>query len=59
MDRPPLAKAPEVAAFFGVPLSTLYQWRYRGVGPAGFRVGRHIRYEWSEVERWLAEQRDS
>lgn len=32
----------------GVPVKTLYQWRYKGVGPAGVRVGRHLRYRAAE-----------
>jgi excisionase family DNA binding protein len=49
----PLASPPEVAAFFGVPLKTVYQWRYAGTGPRAIRVGRHLRYRWSDVEEWL------
>jgi excisionase family DNA binding protein len=48
----------ELAAFLGVPLRTVYRWRYRGDGPAGYRVGRHVRYRRSDVEQWLEEHRD-
>jgi predicted DNA-binding transcriptional regulator AlpA len=34
-------------------VKTLYQWRYRGVGPPGLRIGRHIRYRPEDVEAWL------
>jgi predicted DNA-binding transcriptional regulator AlpA len=54
--RASLADPPAVAAYLGIPLATLSQWRYRGQGPTSLRVGRHIRYRWSDVERWLAEQ---
>ena len=53
-----LASPPEVAAYLGIPVATLYQWRHRGIGPKGTRVGRHIRYHWQEVERWLDSQTD-
>lgn len=43
----------EVASFLSVPVKTLYQWRYKGVGPRGLRVGRHLRYRQHEVEAWL------
>ena len=43
----------QLAAYLGVPRSTLYTWRYRGGGPSAIRVGRHLRYRSSEVERWL------
>ncbi|HLF43853.1 MAG TPA: helix-turn-helix domain-containing protein [Acidimicrobiia bacterium] len=43
----------ELARYLGVPVGTLYQWRYRSEGPAGFRVGRHVRYRWRDVEKWI------
>ena len=45
----------ELAIYLGVPVATLYAWRYRGQGPAGFRVGKHLRYRWSDVECWVRE----
>jgi excisionase family DNA binding protein len=46
--------AQEVAVILGVPVKTLYQWRYKGVGPAGVRVGRHLRYRTADIEAWIA-----
>jgi excisionase family DNA binding protein len=43
----------EVSNYLGVPLATVYGWRYRGTGPPGIRVGRHLRFRSSDVERWL------
>ena len=43
----------ELAAFFGVPLRTVYAWRDRRTGPPGFRVGRHVRYRRRDVEAWV------
>jgi excisionase family DNA binding protein len=48
----------ELSAMLGVPIGTLYGWRHRGVGPAGYRIGRHVRYRRSTVECWLARQAD-
>lgn len=48
----------EVAEYLGVPPATLYQWRYRGEGPSGYKVGRHVRYRVSDVEAWLEQQSD-
>jgi excisionase family DNA binding protein len=45
----------ELAEYLGVPSGTIYQWRYRGVGPAGIKVGRHVRFRMSDVQRWLDE----
>ena len=53
IDR--LLTAGELGAFLGVPVATLYAWRYRGKGPAGFRVGKHLRYRRSDVEYWIRE----
>jgi predicted DNA-binding transcriptional regulator AlpA len=45
----------KVAVFLSVPVKTLYQWRYKGVGPRGLRIGRHLRYRPADVEAWLRE----
>ncbi len=49
----------ELAEELRIPVGTIYQWRYRGVGPLGHRIGRHVRYHRADVDRWLAEQRDT
>ncbi len=49
----PLCTPRELAAFLGVPVKTLYEWRYRGDGPPAIRVGKHLRYRWDDVEAWL------
>lgn len=46
----------DLAAYLDVSLSTLYDWRWRGEGPNGFRVGKHIRYRRSDVEQWIQHQ---
>lgn len=51
-----LATAAEVAEFLSVPITTLYAWRNKGAGPQAIRVGKHLRYRWSEVETWLRAQ---
>jgi excisionase family DNA binding protein len=43
----------ELADFLGLPIQTIYQWRKRNYGPTGRKMGRHIRYRPSEVERWI------
>jgi excisionase family DNA binding protein len=45
----------EVAAYLGVPVTTLHQWRSGRIGPDAFRVGRHLRYDPDVVKRWLVE----
>ena len=46
----------ELAEYLAVPVRTIYAWRTTGSGPRGIRVGRHVRYRRSEVERWLTSQ---
>jgi hypothetical protein len=43
----------DVPAFLGVPVGTLYQWRYMRVGPPAYRVGWYIRYDPAVVRSWL------
>lgn len=47
-----LLTAKNLANFLNVPIKTLYAWRYRGEGPIGFRVGKHIRYRRTDIEQW-------
>lgn len=47
----------ELAEWLGVPVGTIYAWRYRSTGPASYKVGRHVRFRRDDVERWLEEQR--
>lgn len=49
----PLLGATDVASIAGVPVSTVYAWRYKGTGPQGFRVGKRLRFKRSDVEAWL------
>lgn len=44
----------DLAELLGVPVATLYQWRYKGTGPQAIRVGRHIRWRPAQVDAWLS-----
>lgn len=46
----------DVADYLHVPVSTVYQWRSKQYGPPGMKVGRHVRYRRSDLERWLDAQ---
>ena len=48
-----LLDSKELAAELKIPLRTLDQWSYAGVGPAFLKVGRHRRYRRSDVDAWL------
>ena len=43
----------DLAEMLGVPVDTIYQWRSRRVGPRGFRVGRHLRFDPRAVQEWI------
>lgn len=55
-DRRPLATVEQVAEYCGVPIATVYQWSYRKTGPRTLKVGRYLRYRWSDVDTWLDQQ---
>jgi len=48
--------AKDLADYLTVPLATLYQWRYQGIGPTAYRVGRYLRYEPAAIQTWLEQQ---
>jgi excisionase family DNA binding protein len=52
----PLISAQDLAEYLAVPVATIYAWRYRRQGPPGLRVGRHVRFRWSDVERWIEDR---
>jgi excisionase family DNA binding protein len=55
MSDPLAWSVDEVAARLGVPKSTIYYWRRKGVGPPAVRVGKYLRFRPADVEEWLAE----
>lgn len=54
LDR--LLTVEDLAEYLGVPVATLYAWRYQHQGPRGFRVGRHLRYRWTDIEEWISDR---
>ena len=54
LDR--LLTVEELAEYLDVPVATLYAWRYHRQGPPGFRVGRHSRYRWADIEEWISDR---
>jgi len=55
-QRRPLATPDELAAYLGVSKATIYQWSSRGGVFPLFRVGRHLRARWSDVDAWVEER---
>ncbi|TVT48390.1 helix-turn-helix domain-containing protein [Amycolatopsis rhizosphaerae] len=43
----------DVSDYLGIPVATLYQWRSKGYGPAGRRMGKYVRYRPEDVRAWV------
>jgi excisionase family DNA binding protein len=56
MTVEPLWNVDDVSRYLRVPIETLYQWRKRKYGPPAARVGRHLRYDPTDVRAWLDAQ---
>ncbi|WP_217167240.1 helix-turn-helix domain-containing protein [Streptomyces sp. AC512_CC834] len=47
----------DLVTMFSLPsVETVYQWRRKRIGPPGFRVGKHVRYDPTAVRAWVTEQ---
>jgi predicted DNA-binding transcriptional regulator AlpA len=44
----------QVSALTGLSLGTLRAYRFKGIGPSYFKVGRAVRYRASDVENFMA-----
>ncbi|MFJ4166850.1 helix-turn-helix domain-containing protein [Microbacterium sp. NPDC089698] len=53
-DLPDLLTVEELSTWMQIPVSTLYQWNFKEVGPTPLKLGKHLRYPKAELERWLA-----
>lgn len=51
--RRPLASIDELAAYLQVPVQTIYRWNSRRTGPKFTKLGRHVRYLWEDIDRWV------
>lgn len=48
----------DLAEYLGLPVSTVYDWRTRGLGPPAYRFGKHLKFAVSDVRAWMDQQRD-
>ncbi len=48
----------ELANYLDLPVNTIYRWNHAGGGPKRLKVGKHVRYRLSDVNRWLEAQAD-
>lgn len=69
MDSLPVPQAPiaglqqlidleTLAAYLGVPVATVYDWRARHLGPPAYRVGKRLMFAVPDVQAWLEQRRD-
>ena len=52
----PLWTVEDVSAYLGVPVKTLYQWKWRREGPPVRKIGRHLRYDPRAVRAWATDE---
>lgn len=55
-ERTGLATAKQLAEYLGLDTQTLANWRWKRQGPPWVKLAGTIRYEWPEIEKWVAEQ---
>lgn len=53
---PKLLSVDDLSEVLGVPVNTLYQWRCKGYGPRGLRMGKYVRYRPDDVQAWIDQQ---
>jgi hypothetical protein len=58
-EQKKLATQEEVAEWLQVPVARLKRWRKEHRGPVYMRVGRDVRYAWSDVHRWCLATRSA
>jgi len=46
----------DLAAEFGIPITSVYQWNSKGTGPRAAHIGRHVRYRRADVAKWIEAQ---
>ena len=51
-----LLSVEELADYLEVPVKTIYTWRHHNTGPRGFRVGKHLRFRWRDVQVWVTQR---
>ena len=55
----PFLTVGELAELTRTSPKTVYDWRLKGTGPVGTRVGRSVLFRTSDVEAWLSIHKDA
>jgi excisionase family DNA binding protein len=53
---PELLTVAQVAAYLGVPVSTIHFWRGRKEAPPGIKVGKRLYFRATDVAQWLEDR---
>ena len=43
----------ELSEFLRIPVDTIRGWRTKHYGPPARKIGKHLRYDPADVQRWL------
>lgn len=46
----------ELAEILQVPVPTIRRWHFNETGPKRLKLGKHVRYRWSDVQMWMIER---
>ncbi|MFI8422853.1 helix-turn-helix transcriptional regulator [Streptomyces sp. NPDC085460] len=55
----PLAGLSEISEYTGLPEKSIYHQVHAGtgVGALAFKVGRYLKWDWDDVEKWVTAQK--
>jgi predicted DNA-binding transcriptional regulator AlpA len=50
----------DLVVIFKLPsVETVYQWRKKRIGPPGFRIGKHLRYDPADVHTYVTQRKNT
>jgi predicted DNA-binding transcriptional regulator AlpA len=49
----------EASARLRIPIATMRYWRHKGLGPASFKLGKHVAYLEADIEAFILQQIDN
>ncbi|WEK60073.1 MAG: helix-turn-helix domain-containing protein [Candidatus Microbacterium colombiense] len=52
-DLPDLLTIKELSEWAQIPVSTLYQWNLKEIGPRPMKFGKHLRYSREVLRLWM------
>jgi len=54
----PLIGVEELAAYLGVPIQTIYDWRCAGTAPRAFKFGKRLKFAVTDVAEWIEQHHE-